>query len=316
MESERKLHFINSLGVQVDIPLYDNKAEALSNDEADGQAFAVFDGEKPLYAPTNDKIDVPDQAVLHFVDKDRKLRHVHSRIGELTLVRYATLTTSFYDIEIDFPYGGKIVARASNGSPQYRSSSTRAYGGSSGFGWRIKVSNGLARAVLFAPSGAGAGGNGETKVYPYDVDRYWAPVGNGSELCLNFFKGTLSISGECGQNGGGDFVYHANPYGNDGGRGGNSWPNSSSQAAPHRGGNGVAGSNRGYQGAYGYVTTDWGGKGGAGGYGCENVVGEVNGSPLPAGFAEFALGEIEFAATLNDSSQSAHSVEIWRWEYV
>ena len=42
-ESIHKIHFLDSRGAQVDVPLYTTKEEALANDEGGGSALAVFE---------------------------------------------------------------------------------------------------------------------------------------------------------------------------------------------------------------------------------------------------------------------------------
>ena len=83
-----KLHVINKSGVQVDIPLYTTKTEALSLDQGDGTALSVFYGGQNLYAPTTNRPSYPDEAVLALVDGQGQTRYVHRSIGTKTAVLY------------------------------------------------------------------------------------------------------------------------------------------------------------------------------------------------------------------------------------
>ncbi|MBP5359504.1 MAG: hypothetical protein J6Y69_10055 [Treponema sp.] len=324
---EEKLHVLNKQGQVMDISLTDVKSEALGTDEGDGTCLSVFRNGRILYAATNDKVDVPDPALLALKDSQGQLRYVHGIPGTKTLVLDATYTGNF-DIDLDCPYGGRIIIRSSNGSQGYNgksnswSSANGRYGGNSGYGWKLNLGN-LSDYVEFtAPSGGGGGARGQNSNYSAGGG------GAGSQLVLEFGRLSLPLSARTGLNGGGSGTFHSSPNNDDGGPGGASWPYSDSSTT-HKG---QASQNQGRtesctKDKYGHTTctvTNYGSRGGAGGAGYKNqAVREwyVNGldkSSLVADLAEVTVNVSGFdiSASLSDLSTTTHSVEIYKYMYV
>ena len=149
-----QLHLYKN-GEQIDIALTDDKEMALGTDSGDGTCLSVFMNGRVLFAATNDKKNVPDVAPLALKDGLGNIRYVHKMPGTKTPVLYATYTGSFSLASLDFPFGGYIVARASNGSNGKTRSSDND-GGDSGYGWRVNIDG----TSCIVPSGAGGGGGG------------------------------------------------------------------------------------------------------------------------------------------------------------
>ena len=324
---DEKLHIINSHGEVVDIALTDDKNIALATDSLKTSCLAVYRNGRILYAGTNDKVDVPDAALLKLRDGQGQLRYVHGIPGTKTLVLDTTYTGNF-DIDLDCPYGGRIIIRSSNGSQGYNggsngwSSADRRHGGNSGYGWKLNLGN-LSDYVEFtAPSGGGGGARGQNSGYSAGGG------GAGSQLILEFGRLSLPLSARTGLNGGGTGTFHSSPSNDDGGPGGASWPYSDSSAA-HKGqkSQDQPRTESCTRDKYGKVTcsvTNYGSSGGAGGAGYKNqAVREwyVNGldkSSLVADLAEVTVNVSGFdiSASLSDLSTTTHSVEIYKYMYV
>lgn len=323
---EEKLHFINKQGQVMDIALTDSKSEALGTDEGDGSCFSTFRNGRILYAATNDKVEAPDPARFIFKDSQGQLRHVHGIPGTKTLVLDAVYTGDF-DINLNCPYGGRIIIRSSNGSQGYNGKSNgwddanRRHGGNSGYGWKLNLGN-LSDYVEFtAPSGGGGGARGQRSGYPAGNG------GAGSQLILEFGKLILPLSARTGLNGGGEGTWHHRN--DDGGPGGASWPYSDSSAT-HRG---QKSPNQpvesyDYTDSYGnYVSThilNYGSKGGAGGAGYKNQAVKrlyANGTDRTYQVdnypnVEVNVGGFDIYASLSDLSTATHSVEIYKYKYI
>lgn len=324
---DEKLHIINSHGEVVDIALTDTKSEALGTDGGDGTCLSVYRNGRILYAATNDKVDVPDAALLKLRDGQGQLRYVHGIPGTKTLVLAATYTGNF-DITLDCPYGGRMVIRSSNGSQGYNgksnswSSSDGRHGGNSGYGWKINIGSEYDYVEFTAPSGGGGGARGQNSGYAAGGG------GAGSQLILEFGSISLPLSARTGLNGGGTGTFHSLPNNDDGGPGGASWPYSDS-SADHKGASSPS------QGRtesctrdkYGNVTctvTNYGPRGGAGGAGYKNQVVRswyVNGLDKTGQVENLSEATVNVSgfdiyASLNNLSTATHSVEIYKYMYV
>ncbi|MBR0124299.1 MAG: hypothetical protein IJJ66_11210 [Treponema sp.] len=273
-------------GEQIDIALTDDKEMALGTDSGDGTCLSVFMNGRVLYAATNDKKNVPDIAPLALKDGLGNIRYVHKRPGTKTPVLYATYTGSFSLTSLDFPFGGYIVARASNGSNGTTGGSDKD-GGASGYGGSVNV-DGTSHVV---PSGGGGGGGGTfsgTKPSGYTNISNGrtgeaGSGGKGSTVTINIEEGSHSISASVGRN------YGDDGKGLDGGVGGSSWPSSSASATLHKGSSGSSATvgRASYMGrTYSYGRA---GSGARGGYGYDGI---------------------------EEVSQSTYSVQIYRYLYI
>lgn len=325
---EEKLHFINKQGQVMDIALTDSKSEALGTDEGDGSCFSTFRNGRILYAATNDKIDAPDPVRFIFKDSQGQLRHVHGIPGTKTLVLDAVYTGDF-DINLNCPYGGRIIVRSSSGSQGFNGrgqlwgESGGRYGGNSGYGWQLNLGNSYNFIEFTAPSGGGGGARGQDSGYAAGNG------GAGSQLIIEFGKLILPLSARTGLNGGGEGTSHSRPLNDDGGPGGASWPYSDSSAT-HRG------QTSPNQPVQSYTTSDYGGynttthiynygsKGGAGGAGYRNQAvrtWRVNGQDKTSQVVNLAnvavnVGGFDISASLSDLSTATHSVEIYKYKYI
>lgn len=325
---EEKLHILNKQGQVMDIALTDSKSEALGTDEGDGSCFSEFINGRILYAATNDKVEAPDLARFMFKDSQGQLRYVHGIPGKKTLVLDAVYTGDF-DINLNCPYGGRIIVRSSNGSQGYNGKSagwsdSHRYGGNSGYGWKLNLGN-LSDYVEFtAPSGGGGGARGQKSGYPAGNG------GVGSQLIIEFGKLILPLSARTGLNGGGEGTYHKRPLNDDGGPGGASWPYSDSSAATHRGQTSPNQPRETYTtsdyGGYNTTThiSNYGSKGGAGGAGYKNQAVKrlyANGTDRTYQVdnypnVEVNVGGFDIYASLSDLSTATHSVEIYKYKYI
>lgn len=308
---EEKLHFINKQGQVMDIALTDSKSEALGTDEGDGSCFSEFINGRILYAATNDKVEAPDPARFIFKDSQGQLRYVHGIPGKKTLVLDAVYTGDF-DINLNCPYGGRIIIRSSNGSQGYNGKSNgwddanRRHGGNSGYGWKLNLGN-LSDYVEFtAPSGGGGGARGQRSLFEAGGG------GAGSQLILEFGKLILPLSARTGLNGGGEGTW--SHHNDDGGPGGASWPYSDSSAT-HRGQKSPDQPKN---------IANNGSRGGAGGAGYKNQAvyrWYANGTDKTNQVANLAqvavnVGGFDISASLSDLSTATHSVEIYKYKYV
>lgn len=324
---EEKLHVLNKQGQVMDISLTDSKSEALGTDEGDGSCFSTFRNGRILYAATNDKVDAPDPVRFIFKDSQGQLRYVHGIPGTKTLVLDATYTGNF-DIDLNCPYGGRIIIRSSNGSQGYNGrkagwgDSGGRYGGNSGYGWKLNLGNSSDYIEFTAPSGGGGGARGQYSDYSAGGG------GVGSQLILEFGRLSLPLSARTGLNGGGKGTYHGNPHNDDGGPGGASWPYSDSSAT-HKGQKSPNQPRETYTTSDNYGTTtthisNRGSIGGAGGAGYKNQAvyrwytdGQDKTNQV-ANLAEVTVnvGGFDISAILRDSSTATHSVEIYKYIYV
>lgn len=317
---EEKLHVLNRQGQVMDISLTDTKSEALGTDEGDGTCLSVFRNGRILYAATNDKVDVPDPALLVLKDSQGQLRYVHGIPGTKTLVLDAVYTGDF-DINLNCPYGGRIIVRSSNGSQGFNGknqswgdSGGHRYGGNSGYGWQLNLGNSSDYVEFTAPSGGGGGARGQKSNYSAGGG------GAGSQLIIEFGKLILPLSARTGLNGGGKGTFHSSPNNDDGGPGGASWPYSDSSAS-HRG-QGSLNQPMGYN----TIThiTNYGSKGGAGGAGYKNQAVNrwyANGTDKTNQVVNLAnvavnVGGFDISASLSDLSTATHSVEIYKYKYI
>lgn len=324
---EEKLHVLNKQGQVMDISLTDSKSEALGTDEGDGSCFSTFRNGRILYAATNDKVDAPDPVRFIFKDSQGQLRHVHGIPGTKTLVLDATYTGDF-DIDLNCPYGGRIIIRSSNGSQGYNGRSAGwgdsdgRYGGNSGYGWKLNLGNSSDYIEFTAPSGGGGGARGQYSSYSAGGG------GVGSQLILEFGKLLLPLSARTGLHGGGKGTYNRNPNNDDGGPGGSSWPYSDSSAS-HMGQKSPNQPIESYTTSdnYGHTTThitNYGSKGGAGGAGYKNQAvyrWYTDGQDKTNQVANLAevdvnVGGFDISARLSDLSTATHSVEIYKYIYV
>ena len=324
---EEKLHVINKQGQVMDISLTDSKSEALGTDEGDGSCFSEFINGRILYAATNDKVEAPDPARFMFKDSQGQLRYVHGIPGTKTLVLDAVYTGDF-DIDLNCPYGGRIIIRSSNGSQGYNGNSNGwsdadgRHGGNSGYGWKLNLGNSFDYVEFTAPSGGGGGARGQNSGYSAGGG------GAGSQLVLEFGSLSLPLSARTGLNGGGTGTYHRSPYNDDGGPGGASWPYSDSSAT-HKGQASPNQSRESYSTTdkYGHTSThisNLGSNGGAGGAGYKNQAVNrwyANGQDKTGQVANLAnvtvnVGGFDISASLSDLSTATHSVEIYKYIYV
>lgn len=325
---EEKLHILNKQGQVMDISLTDSKSEALGTDEGDGSCFSEFINGRILYAATNDKVEAPDPARFIFKDSQGQLRYVHGIPGKKTLVLDAVYTGDF-DINLNCPYGGRIIVRSSNGSQGFNGQNQRwgdsggnRYGGNSGYGWRLNLGNSSDYIEFTAPSGGGGGARGQHSGYAAGNG------GVGSQLILEFGKLILPLSARTGLHEGGIGTYHSSPYNDDGGPGGASWPYSDSSAT-HKGQTSPNQPRETYTTSdnYGHTTThvsNYGSKGGAGGAGYKNQAVNrwySNGTDKTNQVANLAnvavnVGGFDISASLSDLSTATHSVEIYKYIYV
>lgn len=303
---EEKLHILNKQGQVMDISLTDSKSEALGTDEGDGSCFSEFINGRILYAATNDKVEAPDPARFMFKDSQGQLRYVHGIPGKKTLVLDAVYTGDF-DINLNCPYGGRIIVRSSNGSQGYNESrrwsdSGHRHGGNSGYGWKLNLGNSSDYVEFTAPSGGGGGARGQYSSHAAGNG------GIGSQLILEFGKLILPLSARTGLNGGGEGKYHSGlTRGDDGGPGGASWPYSDPSES-HKGQT---------------SPNDSLSKGGIGGAGYQNQAVKrwyANGTDKTdqvVNLAEVAVnvGGFDISASLSDLSTSTHSVEIYKYIY-
>lgn len=323
---EEKLHILNKQGQVMDISLTDSKSEALGTDEGDGSCFSTFRNGRILYAATNDKVDAPDPVRFIFKDSQGQLRYVHGIPGTKTLVLDAVYTGDF-DINLNCPYGGRIIVRSSNGS---QGANSRGHdwggyhrpGGNSGYGWQLNLGNSSDYVEFTAPSGGGGGARGQYSGYEAGGG------GVGSRLIIEFGKLILPLSARTGLNGGGEGTFHSSPYNDDGGPGGASWPYSDSSAS-HKGQTSPDQPRESYHtsDSYGNTTlhiTNYGSKGGAGGAGYKNQAVKrwyANGTDKTNQVVNLAnvavnVGGFDIRALLRDESTATHSVEIYKYIYV
>lgn len=325
---EEKLHILNKQGQVMDISLTDSKSEALGTDEGDGSCFSKFINGRILYAATNDKVEAPDPARFIFKDSQGQLRYVHGIPGTKTLVLDAVYTGDF-DINLNCPYGGRIIVRSSNGSQGFNGwgqswgdSGGHRYGGNSGYGWQLNLGNSSDYIEFTAPSGGGGGARGQNSNYSAGSG------GAGSQLILEFGKLILPLSARTGLHEGGKGTYHRSPYNDDGGPGGASWPYSDSSAT-HKGQTSPNQPRETYTTSdnYGNTTThvlNYGSIGGAGGAGYKNQAVNrwyANGTDKTNQVANLAnvavnVGGFDISASLSDLSTATHSVEIYKYIYV
>jgi len=310
---EEKLHILNKQGQVMDISLTDSKSEALGTDEGDGSCFSEFINGRILYAATNDKVEAPDPARFMFKDSQGQLRYVHGIPGKKTLVLDAVYTGDF-DINLNCPYGGRIIVRSSNGSQGFNgrnqgwSDSGGRYGGNSGYGWKLNLGNSSDYVEFTAPSGGGGGARGQRSDYAAGNG------GAGSQLILEFGKLLLPLSARTGLNKGGAGTFHSSPNNDDGGPGGASWPYSDSSAT-HRGQKSPDQPKN---------HRNHGSIGGAGGAGYKNQAVKrwyANGTDKTDQVANLAqvavnVGGFDISASLSDLSTATHSVEIYKYKYV
>lgn len=327
---EEKLHFINKQGQVMDISLTDSKSEALGTDEGDGSCFSEFINGRILYAATNDKVEAPDLARFIFKDSQGQLRYVHGIPGKKTLVLDAVYTGDF-DINLNCPYGGRIIVRSSNGSQGFNGrnqswsdSGGHRYGGNSGYGWQLNLGNSSDYVEFTAPSGGGGGARGQDSTYEAGNG------GVGSQLILEFGKLILPLSARTGLNGGGEGTFHSRPNNDDGGPGGASWPYSSFFSTHHKGQRSPDQPVKSYTtstpGLYGSTThiINYGSKGGAGGRGWYNQAVKrwyANGTDKTDQVARLAnvavnVGGFDISASLSNLSTATHSVEIYKYKYI
>ena len=311
----------------MDISLTDSKSEALGTDEGDGSCFSEFINGRVLYAATNDKVEAPDPARFIFKDSQGQLRYVHGIPGKKTLVLDAVYTGDF-DINLNWPYGGRIIVRSSNGSQGYNGRSNKwnsadgRPGGNSGYGWKLNLGNLTDYVEFTAPSGGGGGARGQNSGFSAGSG------GAGSQLILEFGRLSLPLSARTGLNWGGTGTFHSSPENDDGGPGGASWPYSDSsathkgQTSPNQPGETYTTSDN-----YGHTTThvlNYGSKGGAGGAGYKNQAVNrwySNGTDKTNQVANLAnvavnVGGFDISASLSDLSTATHSVEIYKYIYV
>lgn len=322
-QTNHNLHVINSNGVRVDIPLFDTKEEALRKDEGSGKALAVYFDGKVLYAPTNDKLSEPDTAQLHFIDGDGNLRHVHQSIPSLELVTKAVFTSSFSDYELDFPNGGQIVVKSSNGNggssgtksdwytrgPDYTDLSIYTIGdggsgGASGYGWQLNVDDKFELSVRSGGGGGGGAGSGQDR-WGSDIYTSGGSGGVGSITTIDIGKsGVIKFSALCSRNNGASGTNHSGYYCGNGGNGGDCYPSPDPNDSNHKGSNGENGMTVTVSAKYESHTL-YGGTGGTGGTGGPNQVTIVR-----SGF------KYPFIVRTDNNSGSAYSVEFKRYECV
>lgn len=312
---EEKLHFINKQGQVMDISLTDSKSEALGTDEGDGSCFSEFINGRILYAATNDKVEAPDPARFIFKDSQGQLRYVHGIPGKKTLVLDAVYTGDF-DINLNCPYGGRIIVRSSNGSQGYNgrdqswNASGGRYGGNSGYGWKLNLGNSSDYVEFTAPSGGGGGARGHHSNYEAGNG------GVGSQLILEFGKLILPLSARTGLHEGGEGIYFKEKnINNSGGPGGGSWPYSDILSDTHRGQKSPDQPR---------ILGNYGSVGGAGGAGYKNQAVKrwyANGADKTSQVVNLAnvavnVGGFDISASLSDLSTATHSVEIYKYIYV
>lgn len=301
-KTNRVFKFIGKDGVSKELPLYDDRSEVLVSDEASGQAFGITDytGRK-LYAPTNNKKNIPDESHLAFIDKDNKVRYTHSLPG---IEKYRPVQNTYYEsvvLGFNIANGLEIDLYSSDGSSGQNGSGIPygqgGDGGSSGTTFQIKIEdfdNGNSYYTTYIPGGAGGGGGGGSCASGSGGGAGGAGgTGQHSKFVIprtkiskNFIITINKLSNRSGDSGRNpqysSYEKNSSRQGGNGGTGADSyyWAGANSGAQCH-GKNGGGGSNESYDyvtgtetyidysasPSWGIVGSHWSSSGGYGGYG-------------------------------------------------